>query len=165
MQARLTEELQQEVAQYRRSLSSGPLIDQPPVRSWLTSIDEKLRAIYAAITCRRASDVAHHPAPQRPPRPRVPAPHRGEPRPRLIPQTTPRPPEPDQAGGSAWQQQTSFDYWQQSPGTSYRLLSNAQPHGMFPFNNVHFVISSVLMFSACRILRTSAAYFRRLMGD
>lgn len=128
------------MAHYGRSLSSGPLIHRPPVRTWLTSIDEKLRAIYAAITCSRASDVADHHAPQRPPRSRVPPPHRGEPRPRLIPPTTPIPPSPDQAGGSAWQQQTSFEYRQQSPGTSYGLRPNVQPHGMFLFNNVHFDI-------------------------
>ena len=34
------------------------------VRSWLTSIDDQLRRIYAAITCRRATDVAHDHAAQ-----------------------------------------------------------------------------------------------------
>ena len=172
---------------------SGPLIHHPPVRSWLKSIDEKLRSIYAAITCRRASDVAYHPAAHRPPRPRAPPAHRGEPRPRLIPQTTSRPPTPHQAGGSAWQRpptpdqaggsawqrpptpgqaggsawqhQTTFDYWQQSSGASYGLRPTAQPHGMFLLNNVQFVISSIIMFFACRRLRTPAAYFRRLVGE
>jgi hypothetical protein len=114
-------ELQSDFAAYGRSLSTGPLL--VPVQqqqSWLRRMEEKLRGIYAAITCTRTSDVVQHRAAIRPPRPST---HQQQPpqpthlrhhqRPRLAEQPTQRPPSPGQAGGSAWQQpQSSFDHWQ-----------------------------------------------------
>ena len=93
----MTAELQDEFAQYRRSLSSGPLLGRSQQQSWVRRVENKLRNIYAAITCTRSSDVVHH-------RPAT----RQDPRPRLTPQTTMRPPPPDQAGGSSWQPQTTM---------------------------------------------------------
>uniref|UniRef100_A0ACD5TRB7 Uncharacterized protein n=1 Tax=Avena sativa TaxID=4498 RepID=A0ACD5TRB7_AVESA len=119
--AQLLVDLETESAEYRRSLSSGPLlIHRQDQETWLSRLEEKIRRIYGVITCTRSSDIAHHPAPQRPPRhsthhqqQQPPSPLRQAPRPRLTPQTTPRPPPPDQAGGSTWHQQSSFDCWQQ----------------------------------------------------
>ena len=140
-QTNLTQQIQTEVAQYGRSLSTGPLLvpREEPI-SWLRRLEGKLRDIYATLTCTRTEDVVRHPVGQRPPRPpsrrrhqqrhqqqmheeqhhleeeeqqhddqhyhhEEQTHHRQDPRPRLSPQ--PRPPPPDQAGGSAWQDPTS----------------------------------------------------------
>ncbi|KAM0857006.1 hypothetical protein ACQ4PT_048745 [Festuca glaucescens] len=125
--AELTAALQDEVAQYICSLSSGPPLGREQYLSFARRLEEKLRRIYAAITSTCSSDIVQYRAGQRPPRPsmhvqqlrphvpHVPLPdyaRRQELRPRLTPQPSPRPPLPDQAGGSTWQQQPSFDYWQ-----------------------------------------------------
>ena len=69
-QVNLTEEIQTDVAQYGRSLSTGPLLvpREEPI-SWLRRLEGKLRDIYATLTCTRTEDVVRHPIGQRPPRP------------------------------------------------------------------------------------------------
>ena len=69
-QAYLTQEIHNEAAQYRRSLSTGPLLvpREEPI-SWLRRLEGKLRDIYATLTCTRTEDVVRHPVGQRPPRP------------------------------------------------------------------------------------------------
>ncbi|KAK1692955.1 hypothetical protein QYE76_009652 [Lolium multiflorum] len=121
----MTSDLQDEVAQYTRQVSSGPLLQPRDQQvSWLRRLEEKLRGIYSAITCSRSSDVV-----QRhllPPRPST----RHDPRPRVTPTATPRPPPPDRAGGSSWQQQhtPSFDdFHGQHHGSRPRLTSTATP--------------------------------------
>lgn len=124
--------IEQEVVPYRRSISTGPLLPREGQVSWLRRLEDKLRGIYAAITCNRGTDVMHQRASQIPPRtstqqqqPRPHGAHRQGPRPRLTPTPTPRPPPPDQPGGSQWQRQqnphhdggssgqhASFDAWQ-----------------------------------------------------
>ncbi|KAK1633145.1 hypothetical protein QYE76_007460 [Lolium multiflorum] len=83
----MTSDLHDEVAQYTRQVSSGPLLQPRDQQvSWLRRLEEKLRGIYSAITCSRSSDVV-----QRhllPPRPST----RHDPRPRVTPTATPRPP-------------------------------------------------------------------------
>ena len=87
------------------------------------------------------SQRPHAPSPQRA---HIPEPHRHFPRPRLTQQGTPRPPPPDQAGGSSWQQQASFDLWQQpifqsggstfeqhTPMPEYSFRPPIQPHGIY----------------------------------
>ncbi|PNT70782.1 hypothetical protein BRADI_2g17864v3 [Brachypodium distachyon] len=156
--AQLTQDLQAEFAAYGHSLSTGPLLlPREPHQSWLRRMEEKLRSVYAAITCTRTSDVVHHQASVRPPRhsthqqrPRQQeAPHpRHHPRPRLPEQSTPRRPPPEQAGGSSWHQpQSSFDYWhqqqpsfevggsswqhQQSLRMNFEFRPQTQPQGMY----------------------------------
>ncbi|XP_051212069.1 uncharacterized protein [Lolium perenne] len=121
----MTSVLQDEVAQYTRQVSSGPLLQPCDQQvSWLRRLEEKLRGIYSAITCSRSSDVV-----QRhllPPRPST----RHDPRPRVTPTATPRPPPPDRVGGSSWQQQhtPSFDdFHGQHHGSRPRLTSTATP--------------------------------------
>ena len=146
----MTYQLQTEVSDYRRSLSSGPLLDRPHHQSFLQRFEQRLRGIYQAITCTRASDVDHRQAAQRPPRhppqrpqpqPQVTPQDRHQPRPRMTShrapspdqaggstsQPSPRAPSPDQAGGSHWQQQFS-------PTTGYQLRPPPQPHGKYLVN-------------------------------
>lgn len=99
------------------------MIQRDTQLSWARRLEEKLRAVYATLTCGRSSDVYHHRPAQRPPRPSRPQvplhppPHRHEPRPRYAPPPdqpggsswsgyVPSPPHPDQAGGSSWQRHT-----------------------------------------------------------
>ncbi|KAK1694475.1 hypothetical protein QYE76_011172 [Lolium multiflorum] len=88
----MTSDLHDEVARYTHQVSSGPLLQPRDQQvSWLRRLEEKLRGIYSAITCSRSSDVV-----QRhllPPRPST----RHDPRPRVTPTATPRPPPPDRA--------------------------------------------------------------------
>ena len=124
-QGQMTSDIQDEVARYTRQVSSGPLLQPRDQQvSWLRRLEEKLRGIYSAITCSRSSDVVqrHH----LPPRPST----RHDPRPRLTPTATPRPPPPDRAGGSSWQQQhtPSFDdFHYQQHGSRPRLTPTATP--------------------------------------
>ena len=151
MQAQLLVDLETESAEYRRSLSSGPLlIHRQDQETWLSRLEEKIRRIYGVITCTRPSDIAHHPAPLRPPRhsthhqqQQPPSPLRQAPRPWLTPQTAPRPPPPDQAGGSTWHQQSSFDCWQQQQpplhdGGSSWQHQQQEPWGHPPMPNYGF---------------------------
>lgn len=112
-------EVQEEIATYTRQVSTTALL--PPIDqhvSFLKRVEEKLRSVYAAITCTRASDVRPQRAAHRPPRgpshPQVTPPpystQRHQPRPRFTPQSTPMPPPPDQAGGSTWHQMPHVDY-------------------------------------------------------
>ena len=57
MQADMTWELQTEVAQYGRSLSTVPLVPRQQAQSFARRVEEKLRRIYAAITCTGVSDI------------------------------------------------------------------------------------------------------------
>ncbi|KAK1609310.1 hypothetical protein QYE76_032983 [Lolium multiflorum] len=121
----MTSDLHDEVARYTRQVSSGPLLQPRDQQvSWLRRLEEKLRGIYSAITCSRSSDVV-----QRhllPPRPST----RHDPRPRVTPTATPRPPPPDRPGGSSWQQQhtPSFDdFHGQQHGSRPRLTPTATP--------------------------------------
>ena len=130
------------------------MVPRQQQQSWFRNMEDKLRRNYAAITCTRASDVVHHRAAQRPSRPQVPPPNRHEPRPRLTPQPTPRPPPPDQAGGSAWQETSSLDWWQQLEQQSsldFGFRPPPQPHGMYLSILIHINCrlgnSSILMFS------------------
>ncbi|KAK1605482.1 hypothetical protein QYE76_029155 [Lolium multiflorum] len=114
----LTAELQDEAAQYERSLSVGPLLGRYEHHvSFAQRFQEKLRRIYASITCTRSSDVVEYRAAQRPPRPslQMHQPRHG-PRPRMEVPPSPRPPSPNQAGGSGWQnqqqQEPTYEYWQ-----------------------------------------------------
>ncbi|KAM0897996.1 hypothetical protein ACQ4PT_022222 [Festuca glaucescens] len=102
-QGQMTSDLQDEVARYTRSVSTGPLLPREQQVSWLRRLEKKLRGIYSAITCSHTSDVVqrHH----LPPRPSTQQQRRQDPRPRLTPTATPRPPPPDQARSSSWQQQ------------------------------------------------------------
>ncbi|KAK1630167.1 hypothetical protein QYE76_004482 [Lolium multiflorum] len=116
--AMLTAELQDEAAQYERSLSVGPLLGRYEHHASFTQrLQEKLRRIYATITCTRSSDVVEYRAAQRPPRPslQLHQPRHG-PRPRMEVPLSPRPPSPNQAGGSGWQnqqqQEPTYEYWQ-----------------------------------------------------
>lgn len=114
-QEELTAQLQEEFVAHGRSLSlsTNALIPRDTQVSWLRRMEERLRGIYAAITCTRTSDVAHHQASWRPPRPsatyqqprrQVATGHQPGPRPRLETHQSPRPPSPDRAGGSTWYQ-------------------------------------------------------------
>ncbi|KAK1651020.1 hypothetical protein QYE76_068825 [Lolium multiflorum] len=114
----LTAELQDDAAQYERSLSAGPLLGRYEHHASFTQrLQEKLRRIYATITCTRSSDVVEYRAAQRPPRPslQLHQPRHG-PRPRMEVPPSPRPPSPNQAGGSGWQnqqqQEPTYEYWQ-----------------------------------------------------
>jgi hypothetical protein len=148
----LTAELRDDFIEYRRSLSTGPLlVPRVQTQSWLTRMENKLRGIYETITCTRTSDVAAQRPPrpythQQHPRPHVPPPHQSpphythqqSPRPRLTPQATPRPPPPDEAGGSSWREQISYDLWQQqqrplfqAPMPNFGFRPQPQPHGMY----------------------------------
>jgi len=166
----LTYQLQTEVSDYRRSLSSGPLLDRAHHQSWVQRFEQRLRGIYQAITCTRASDVDHRQAPQRPPRhsmqrqqpqrqeQQVPPQPRHQPRPRMTShpshrapypdhagastsQPSPRAPSPDQAGGSTWEQQYS-------PTTGYQLRPPPQPHGknlvFTTINGTYYLLTFVL---------------------
>ena len=116
-QGQMTSDLQDEVARYTRQVSIGPLLQPRDQQvSWLRHLEEKLRGIYSAITCRRSSDVVQR--------------HLLPPRPRLTPTATPRPPPPDRAGGSSWQQQhtPSFDdFHYRQHGSRPRLTPTATP--------------------------------------
>jgi len=149
----MTWELQTEVAQYGRSLSNVPLVPRQQAQSFARRVEEKLRRIYASITCTSVSDIVQHREAQRPPRHSVEerAPRRSTqqrpprhsveeraprqsmeqppsghgPRPRLSQQEPPRAPPPDQAGGSGWQQsQFTSDPWQQSQFNIDQLQQN-----------------------------------------
>ncbi|KAK1604967.1 hypothetical protein QYE76_028640 [Lolium multiflorum] len=114
----LTAELQDDAAQYERSLSAGPLLGRYEHHASFTQrLQEKLRRIYATITCTRSSDVVEYRAAQRPPRPSLQLHQpRHSPRPRMEVPPSPRPPSPNQAGGSGWQnqqqQEPTYEYWQ-----------------------------------------------------
>nr|XP_051197044.1 uncharacterized protein LOC127310404 [Lolium perenne] len=116
----LTAELQDDAAQYARSLSSGPLLGRYEHHaSFAQRLQDKLRRIYATITCTRSSDVAEYRAAQRPPRPSLQVHQpRHAPRPRMEVPPSPRPPSPNQAGGSGWQnqqqQEPTYEYWQRA---------------------------------------------------
>ncbi|XP_071685215.1 uncharacterized protein [Lolium perenne] len=119
----LTADLQDEVARYTRQVSSAPLLQRDQHVSWLRRLEDKLRGIYSAITCSRSSDVV-----QRhllPPRPST----QQQRRPHLTPTATPRPPPPDRAGGSSWQQHTPSvdDYQYQHHGSRPRLTPTPTP--------------------------------------
>ena len=73
MQAQLAFEIQTDITEYARSMSSQPLMRQAPrLDSWLTRLEEKVRSVYQAITCTRTEDVVRQPRIERPP-PRVPS--------------------------------------------------------------------------------------------
>ena len=88
--------------------------------SWLRRLDEKLRGIYAAVTCRRSSDVAIPRPAHRPPRPSM---QRSEPRP-SVQRSEPRPsvprsePQPSQPGSSSWHNQMDLG------NTTFYILLN-----------------------------------------
>lgn len=118
-QADMVYEVQQEIGTYARQMSTSALL--PPREqqvSFLKRVEEKLRTVYAAITCTRASDVHPQRATRRPPRvpsqPQVTPTQRHQPRPRFAPQSTPMPPPPDQAGGSTWHEMPHVDQQQQA---------------------------------------------------
>jgi hypothetical protein len=122
-QGQLTADLQDEVARYTCQVSSAPLLQRDQHVSWLRRLEDKLRGIYSAITCSRSSDVV-----QRhllPPRPST----QQQRRPHLTPTATPRPPPPDRAGGSSWQQHTPSvdDYQYQHHGSRPRLTPTPTP--------------------------------------
>ena len=94
----MTEDLQTEMTNFGRSLSSGPLLSQN-VQPWVTRMQRKIRAVYEAITCTRTSDVVQQHPSTRPPRSSMK--HRHHPRPRLDQQPTTTPPRPNQAVGVA----------------------------------------------------------------
>ena len=73
-----------------RRVERGDTIPQPEHLSWLRRFDEKLRGIYAAVTCRRSSDVAIPRPAHRPPRPSL---QRSEPR-TSVHHSEPRPSQP-----------------------------------------------------------------------
>ena len=148
------------------------MIQRDTQLSWARRLEEKLRAVYATLTCGRSSDVYHHRPAQRPPRPSRPQvplhppPHRYEPRPRYAPPPdqpggsswggyVPSPPHPDQAGGSSWQRhtptpsppdRTGGSPWQRQMGWH----DHPQPDGTYytPFYctmyNVSLIIHQVL---------------------
>jgi hypothetical protein len=109
--------VQRDVYEYTRRVEMGPLLQRETQISWLRRLEEKLRGVYAAITCTRTSDVLPHRAAHRPPRS---ASHRQEPHRQVTPpsssyilhrqEPTPRPPPSHQAGGSSWHHQPSFEY-------------------------------------------------------
>ena len=115
MQADMTWELQTEVAQYGRSLSNVPLVPRQQAQSFARRVEEKLRRIYASITCTSVSDVVQHREAQRPPRHSVEerAPRRStqqRPPRHSVEECAPRrsmeqPPSPDHAGGSGWHEE------------------------------------------------------------
>ena len=144
MQTQLTQELDAEFAAYERSLSSAPLlIERGPHQSWVRRMQDKVRSVYAAITCTRTSDVVQHQTSVRPPRQSTPRQHprqqepphlRHHPRPRVAEQSTPRPPPPEQAGGSSWQHpQSSFDNWQEQ--FRYQAGGSSWQHPQSSFDN------------------------------
>ena len=107
------------VAHHRR-LRAGD-IPRAEHLSWFERMEVKLRYVYSAITCIRATDVRPRPAADLPrrssverqdSRPEVTPPRRSShtydhPRPRAG-QTLRRPPPPDQAGGSGWHGDPAF---------------------------------------------------------
>ena len=106
-------------AAYAREMETGPpMVHRAPHLSWLRRMEERLRGIYKAITCTSTSDVIPHRAPHRRPRhssyvqvsdPLPPRHSSYDTRPRVSVDTAPRPPPPDQAGGSSWHHQPQFD--------------------------------------------------------
>ena len=153
----MTSDIQDEVANRAQRVETGPLIQREDHVSWFRRLEEKLRAVHAALTCIRSSDAPR--ASQRPPRPSMhrqdPRPqvspplhssHRQEPRPRLTPQATPRPPPPHQAGGSGWHEQ------QQPPseagGSAWQHASRTNPGmGWHPEDNTFPTYMGLGMYS------------------
>ena len=123
-----------DVTTFERSLSSGPLLHHRPIiQPFLERMQNKIRAVYEAITCTQRSDVVQH-QPQQP-RPSM---HRHQPRPRLAHQPTTRPPRPDQPGSSTWHPQhygptSSFVFspqpQQHGPSSSFVFSPQPQQHG------------------------------------
>ena len=102
-----------------RRFQRGETIPPREGVSWLRRLDDKLRGIYTAVTCRRTSDVALPPPAHRPPRPSVqhseprPSVHRSQPRPSVHHEE----PHPSQPGSSSWHEpppsQLGSAYWHQ----------------------------------------------------
>ena len=131
--------------------------------SWLRRLDEKLRGIYAAVTCRRSSDVAIPRPAHRPPRPSL---QRSEPRP-SVHRSEPRPSQP---GSSSWQQtppsQPGSSSWQQPPpsqpgSSSWQQPPPSQPgsyiwHNQMELGNTTFYILFNIL---CRVYQLYMFYF------
>jgi hypothetical protein len=142
VQVDLTSEAREEVSALMQRFQRGDTIPPREHVSWLRRLDDKLRGIYAAVTCRRSSDVAVPPPAHRPPRPSLqhseprPSVHHSEPRPSMH-RSEPRPsvhrsePHPSQPGSSSWHQpppsQPGSAYWHQQMelgNTTYYILFN-----------------------------------------
>nr|XP_051211485.1 protein MAIN-LIKE 1-like [Lolium perenne] len=112
----LTTELQDDAAQYASSLSSGPLLGRCEHHAtFARRLEDKLRRIYATLTCTRSSDVVEYQAAHRLLRPSLQVHQlRHGTRPRMEVPPSPRPPSPNQAGGSGWQnhqqQEHTYEY-------------------------------------------------------
>ena len=106
VQGDLTVQAREEVSALMRRFQRGETIPPREGVSWLGRLDDKLRGIYAAVTCRRSSDVALPPPAHRPPRPSL---QQSKPRP-YVHHSEPRPsvhrskPGPSQSGSSSWHQ-------------------------------------------------------------
>ena len=147
LQGDLTVQAREEVSALMRRFQRGETIPPREGVSWLRRLDDKLRGIYAAVTCRRSSDVALPPPAHRPPRPSVqhseprPSVHRSEPRP-FVHRAEPHPsqpgrsswhePPPSQPGSSSWHEpppsQLGSAYWHQQMNlgnTTHYILLNS----------------------------------------
>ena len=137
--------------------------------SWLRRLDEKLRGIYAAVTCRRSSDVAIPRPAHRPPRPSLqrseprPSVHRSEPRPSQPGSSSWQQTPPSQPGSSSWQQpppsQPGSSSWQQPPPSqpgSY-IWHNQMELGNTTFYILFNILGIVYQRVSCFTLPQSAA--------
>ena len=138
-QADMVFEVQNEIGDYARQMSTTALLPPRDQQvSFLKRMEEKLRRVYAAITCTRTSDVQPRRAANQPPRgpsqPQVTPMQRQQPRPRLTPQSTPMPPPPDQPGGSTWHQQPDVDYGGSTFAHPSQQQQAWQPQHAFPMH-------------------------------
>ena len=149
VQGDLTIHVREEVSALMQRFQRGETIPPREGVSWLRCLDDKLRGIYAAVTCRRSSDVALPPPAHRLPRPSV---QHSEPRP-SVHHSEPRPsmhraePHPSQPGSSSWHQpppsQPRSSSWHQPPPSQ---LGSAYWHQQMELGNTtHYILFNIVV--------------------